>query len=335
MCVDDVGPGLGPAEIAVEQPPDAKAPANVRAILRVGNEFFLRSIDGMVAAQNGDLIAALIFNTLWIANVRHITHSAANTQFRGLDDMPPDALRRPVSVQALANTLRIPYETVRRYVQTMIRKGDCIRVGKRGLIVPAAVHSQPHRRESLRAGLPSLMRFLDDLKLAGFDFSPYRRTLANTVPASGKTPANARALMRAGMDLIMHGVDSIGRLHGNDFLAGMICTTIWTANLRHITCSRDNLKYGGLDQLPPDDARRPVKVNAIAAALQLPYETTRRSVSKLVRAGVVVRIEGRGVIFPRAQFARPDYYEAARQSYAQIVHTVSDLHRAGFDFRKY
>jgi len=171
----------------------------------------------------------------------------------------------------------------------------------------------------------------------GFDFAPYRRHLTNTVPlaASGEMPANGRALLRVSMELIMRGVDTIGHLHGGDFLSGMITTAIWTANVRHITCSGDNLKYGGMNQLPPDELRRPVTVNAIAGSLRLPYETTRRYVSGLVRSGRAVRIDGEGVIIPKAQFVRPEYYDAARQSYGHVVQMVADLHRAGFDFRSY
>ena len=312
-----------------------QAPPNVRAILRVGNEFLLRCIDGIVAAQDNDLIAALIFTALWIGNVKHITHSAANTKFGGMDDLPPDDMRLAVSVQTLSNTLHIPYETVRRYVQAMIGNGVCIRVGKRGLIVPAAVHNQPQRRRIFQDAYPHLLRFIADLKQAGFDFAPYRGVLPGTVTGSGELPANARALLRASMDLVMRGVGQIGRLHGDDFLSGMIYTAIWTANVRHITCSSDNLKYGGMHQVLPDEARRPVTVNAVAASLRIPYETTRRYVSNLVRSGAVIRIEGKGVVVPSVHFATPVIYEAARESYDSIVRTVSDLHRAGFDFSKY
>ncbi|HEX4301938.1 MAG TPA: hypothetical protein VHZ78_04055 [Rhizomicrobium sp.] len=332
MRVDDGSLVLDSAE-----KPGGSSPANVRAILRVGNEFFLRSIDGIVQAQSGDLIAALIFTALWIGNVRHITHSAANIKFGGIDTIPPDDLRRPVSVQTLSNNLQIPYETVRRYVQAMIRDNVCVRVGKRGVIVPAAVHNQPMRKRLFRDSFPSLLRFLTDLKQAGFDYAPYRRVLASTVPLtdSGELPANGRALLRASMELVMRGVDRIGRLNGGDFLTGMIAMSIWTANVRAITCGRDNLKYGAMNQLPPDALRRPVTVNSVALTLHLPYETTRRYVSALVRDGIAQRVDGKGVIIPSAHFAQPRYYEAARESYQDIVQTVGDLHRAGFDFSRY
>jgi hypothetical protein len=203
--------------------------------------------------------------------------------------------------------------------------------------VPAAVHNQPQRRRLFQESFPSLLRFLDDLKQVGFDFTPYAQALPNTValPPSGESPANIRALLRASTELIMRGVDLVGRLNGNDFLRGTIAMTIWTANVRHITCSRDNLKYGGIHQLPPDALRKPVTINAVAVALRLPYETTRRYVGALVQGGIAQRIEGEGVIIPGAQFIRPEYYQAARESYGNIVQTVADLHRAGFDFRKY
>lgn len=313
-------------------------PENVRAVLRVGNEFFLRSIDSIVAAQDDDLIAALIFTALWMGNVRHITHSSANMKFGAIDSLPPDEMRLPVSVQTLSNTLRIPYETVRRYVQTMIAGGTCIRLGKRGVVVPTAVHNQPLRRRLFLDGFPSLLRFVDGLKAAGFDFAPYAQALPNTVPLppSGELPDNARALLRASMELIMRGVDLVGRLNGNDFLRGMIAATIWTANVRHITCSSgDNLKYGGIQAIPPDAVRRPVTVNSVALSLRLPYETTRRYVGALVQSGIAQRIEGEGVIIPSAQFIRPEYFQAAREAYRNTVQTVADLHRAGFDFRNY
>jgi hypothetical protein len=198
------------------------------------------------------------------------------------------------------------------------------------------VHNQPQRRRLFQDGFPSLLRFLGDLKQAGFDFSPYRETLATTVPTPPDgLPPNVRALLRVSMELVMRGVDQIGRLFGGDFLTGMIMTTVWTVNVRHITCSGENVKYGGLHQPVPDDLRTPVTVNAIAHTLRLPYETTRRYVSALVRDGAAVRIEGKGVIIPSASFFRPDYSDAGREFYDQMVLTVRELHRAGFDFRAY
>jgi hypothetical protein len=223
----------GPVEESPVPYAGPQAPANVRAVVRVGTEFFTRSIDSLAKFIGDDLIKALVYNAVWTANVKHITTSAANTEFGGMDALPPDDQRRPVSVLAVANSLRIPYETVRRTAQAMIKSGVCERVGNKGLIVPSRIHDQQNAREAVRSSLPSLLRFLADLKRAGFDFSPYRRPLPNTVPMppDGAMPDNVRALLRVCSELLMRGIDTLSREHSDDFLTGLIFTTICFGNL--------------------------------------------------------------------------------------------------------
>ena len=89
-------------------PAGQEPPPNVRAIMRVGADFFLRSIDSMARVMSGDLILALVYSAMWTANVKHITNSARNIEYGALDQLPPDSARVPVSAMALANSLRMP-----------------------------------------------------------------------------------------------------------------------------------------------------------------------------------------------------------------------------------
>jgi len=316
---------------------DGGTPSNIRAILRAGNDYFLRTIDRLATMHGDDLISALIFNAIWTANVKHITYSDANSEYGGMNDIPPDSLRRPVSVLALSGSLRIPYETVRRYVRALHEQGLCVRVDGKGVMVPAEVFNRPMFRQAILQEIPSFLRFLEDLKRSEFDFAPYRRRLANTVtlPANGDPPSNLRAILRISMELIMRAVDALGKVHGDDFLRGFVFTAIWTANVRHITAGDGNLKFGGLDELPPDEMRRPVSIAALAGSLRIPYETVRRHAASLIREGIAIRADGKGVIIPRAQLDRPAMFEAIRTSHTHIARTVADLHRAGFDFSGY
>jgi hypothetical protein len=313
-------------------------PGNVRAILRVGNEFFLRTLDSMALLAGDDLIKALVYTAMWTANVRHITHSVAtNQQFSGFDMIPPDEMRRPVSVMALSNALRIPYETVRRYVHTMLNEGRCTRIDRKGFIVPAAAIGGEAHRKAMRSSYPSLIRFVSELKRAGFDFALYRDRLPQTVPLPplGEPMANSRAVTRVLGEMVMQGIDLIGRMHENDFLYAVIFTTIWTTNVRHITATTDNVKYGALNELPPDEARRPVTVHAIATSLRIPYETVRRYANKMVKNGSAIRVGNKGLIVPHARLAVEQGFEATRAGYMQVERTVAGLHRAGFDFSAY
>lgn len=85
---------------------------------------------------NGDLLRALVFTAIWTANVKHVINTATVTSQTVLSD----DLRRPVSVLAIANSLRLPYETVRRHANALQKAGICRRVGRLGLVVPAGEH---------------------------------------------------------------------------------------------------------------------------------------------------------------------------------------------------
>jgi DNA-binding transcriptional regulator YhcF (GntR family) len=80
----------------------------------------------------GDLMKGLVYTAIWTANVKHVTNTdpVAN---RWIVD---DSERLPVSVLTLSRSLRLPYETVRRHADDLVRDGICVRAGRRGLFVP-------------------------------------------------------------------------------------------------------------------------------------------------------------------------------------------------------
>jgi DNA-binding transcriptional regulator YhcF (GntR family) len=84
----------------------------------------------------GDLLRALVFTAIWTANVKHVTNSAPAASQTVL----PDEQRLPVSVLAISNSLRLPYETVRRHATALEKAGICHRVGRQGLVVPGEAH---------------------------------------------------------------------------------------------------------------------------------------------------------------------------------------------------
>lgn len=109
----------------------------------------------------GDLMKGLVFTAIWTANVKHVT----NTPAAGDRDILKDSQRLPVSVLAIANALRLPYETVRRHADTLLREGQCVRVGRKGLVVMAATH---RRNVATTAnGYRLVMDFLGELRRAG------------------------------------------------------------------------------------------------------------------------------------------------------------------------
>jgi DNA-binding transcriptional regulator YhcF (GntR family) len=123
-----------------------------------------RLLDGMRLLGdhwNGDVLRALVFTALWTANVKHVTNTAPAASQTVL----PDELRKPVSVLAISDSLRLPYETVRRHVAALEKEGICHRVGRQGWIVPGATHRKFASRAVRTHDL--LVSLLADLRRAG------------------------------------------------------------------------------------------------------------------------------------------------------------------------
>jgi hypothetical protein len=298
-----------------------------------GAAFFLRSIASITAIVGGDMRKAVIFHAIWTSNVRHITNSDDNMRFGSLGSPPPDALLRPISVLAISQAMRMPYETVRRHVERLTKEGLCQRTTANGVkIDPAFLNQQPERLEVVRKNLISLVSFLKDLKRSGFELSQYRIP-RDGVPVSNVTDAsmaNGRAMMRVCSEFILRTIDSWGRLHGDDLVTSFVQMTIWVHNVEaHYQIAEPTMGRAAVELA--DEDRRPLSVRAMADAIGLPLETTRRHANNLVWRGAAVRFRDGGLIVPSAVLALPQYQEAARRLCMDIGRTVGDLYRTGLN----
>jgi DNA-binding transcriptional regulator YhcF (GntR family) len=80
----------------------------------------------------GDLMRGLVYTAIWTANVKHVTNTDPVANRWVVDE----SKRVPVSALTIARSLRLPYETVRRHADDLVRDGICVRAGRRGLFVP-------------------------------------------------------------------------------------------------------------------------------------------------------------------------------------------------------
>jgi DNA-binding transcriptional regulator YhcF (GntR family) len=314
------------AEVLVNyQYTDALSP-NAPAALRALTRFVLRAIDTISELMQGDIAKALIWSAIWSANVKHLVHTEANTRYGALDTVPPDELRKPVSVLALANSLRLPYETTRRCTAALVREGHCVRVKGQGLLAPAATLEDPRYVAAVRSNYAHVVTFVAELDRSGFDFGPFR-----TRPSAGavavpemREPANMRAILRVQTQFVMRVLEILADAHGNDLLSTVVFNAVCAANVAHMT-----------DPAPGnsvDGALRPVTVRAIANCLRLPYETTRRYIGRLEREGKCVRAGGHGLVVSTALWGGSQSDETSRSIYKQLLRFASDLQRAGFMF---
>ena len=110
---------------------------------------------------SGDLLKGLVFTAIWTANVKHVT----NTSRAATSSVLPDDVRQPVSVLAISRSLRLPYETVRRHADMLVREGLCVRAGRRGVFVPTQMLERTMAGSV--AGHHLVVAFLDELRQGG------------------------------------------------------------------------------------------------------------------------------------------------------------------------
>ena len=126
--------------MAEPEAPQAEDEDTRRLAMRLSVGYFLRFIEVLQDVSGRNLVQSVILLAIMGANVGALdADPVASKKFAGIDAVPPDELRRPISIYALAASLGLPYETVRRQVHKMIERGICERVGDEGVIVPARV----------------------------------------------------------------------------------------------------------------------------------------------------------------------------------------------------
>ncbi|MDR6790269.1 DNA-binding Lrp family transcriptional regulator [Sphingomonas sp. BE138] len=132
---------------------------------RVGRaivEFAVRSLEGF-AEQHGSITTGSIWASIIAANVRGLLSGAQLPDGYAQASQPlPDSERRPVSLRKIASEVNLPFETVRRHVATMVKRGS-VDVDKRGVIVPARALTTPQQIARSRLNIGYLRRLFDSL----------------------------------------------------------------------------------------------------------------------------------------------------------------------------
>jgi hypothetical protein len=141
--------------------------AVARVTARLSSQFFLRFAQLIGDTEGGNLIQALILHSIGAGNVGHLDNDPNYTgRFMALDDPLPDALRRPISILAVANSLGLPRETVRRHVNRLVEVGRCARV-RGGVIAVLSGLRRPEDDEGILINVANVRHFVRALKRAG------------------------------------------------------------------------------------------------------------------------------------------------------------------------
>ena len=223
-----------------------------------------------ISRGDGDLLEPVILTAILQANQAAVL-SDPELQLR-YDDAAwalPDEDRRPISVNAIAQSLGVPFETVRRRTKSLEARGLCV-AGPAGVYVPQAAVTSPAYVfvQAHRAGRLGTLHG----ELVAADM------LAHAPGLEGFIAGSARAADRLLANYMLRACGGLLELTGSA-MDGMVLVALAAANIRdlHVAQISDWATFGAL--------AAPCNVSPLAEALGMPNETVRRHMHRLEASG--------------------------------------------------
>jgi DNA-binding Lrp family transcriptional regulator len=229
----------------------------VREIARLSLDFVLDV--SRISRGAGDLLDPLLLTAILDANQAALHRDPELARRYGdAGAALPNEHRRPISVNALAKSLRLPFESVRRRVGGWVAAGVCVRTPA-GVYVPAEVVTSPAYTQTQAARVARLAAFHAELVRAGF-ITPARADPAPQWAVRAADRALAQYMLRTCDELIALTASPV---------TGFVLLGLGAA---------------GID--PGRARRRPQPVAAISPRVGMPAETVRRHLLALERLGL-------------------------------------------------
>jgi Mn-dependent DtxR family transcriptional regulator len=297
---------------------DAALP-RLRLIGRLSAAYLLDSAG--IVRGDGDIVDALLAGAIIQANVQEINGRAdLQLEYAEADRIPPNALRRPVSMNALANSLKLPFETVRRRVKRMERDGFC-RFVHGGVIVPTEVLQDPKYAVDAYRAYERLRAFYYELSDLGL--------LAPLPPPSVDLAGDLvpfRVVARLSGAYVLRVAEALNLI--GEMTDALIVLEIFRSNLEHLPLEPAGGEGFSVEDMIDDSQRQPVTAARLAARLGLPPETVRRHVARLVERGLCRRAPG-GLVVPARTFTRPNLRDALAVNAGNLQRLFGALSQLG------
>jgi DNA-binding Lrp family transcriptional regulator len=267
-----------------------------------------------ISRGDGDLLRPLLMTVILEANQALINQDPGlQLAYGDLGTAAPDELRRPVSVRAVAESLRLPFETVRRRVHALGRAGLCVH-GPHGVYVPHAVVTSEAYNAVQLARYERLQTFHRTAVGLGVVAAP--------APPEGppQDPPPVRAANRAIAEYVLRVSDRTMGLTGG-VLAGAVFLELACANLADLEdADFDGARFAG--------RMVPVPTLRLSRRLGLAAETTRRHVMALQARGYCRR-EARGLTATVPDAARPRLAAVLAENVANVQRLFARLDQLG------
>jgi DNA-binding IclR family transcriptional regulator len=207
--------------------------------------------------------------------------------------------RRPVSVRAVAASMRLPYETARRNIRRLEAQGVCT-VSPAGVVVPEVFMRSQSYVEAAAAAHERLVALYLALRTRG---------LLEPLPAShydeGAPPV--RAAVRHLSDFLLRTADAVVARCGD-----LVSTLV----LLPLMAEAAGLAPTGLS------------VATLSRRVQVPDETVRRHAAALTEAGICVAQRGR-LAFADAEFASATWNRFLQENAIAVQRMFAGLAERG------
>lgn len=278
----------------------------VRVAGRLGMQFFLNYL--RIIRDGRDLLDGLILDAIGQANLGHLDGpGATGRRYLSFDEAAPSDLVRPISANALANSLGLPYETLRRRTVALAGRGECEST-KRGLALPLQYYGS-HRHRVAAFSICQQVRYL---LMALADLNSVRPTPHTSIEAD---PAPVIGVSRLASEYALRQLEAMGQ-HIDDPTIGVLLIHIIRLSTDHLDDTAT--EFSETDDLVRDELRRPVGIALLAARAGVPLETTRRHASQLIERGWVARSPQGGLYLTREMLRSSPWPEARRENVTNL-----------------
>lgn len=307
---------MGQGELA-----DQPSLTTLRVAARAANGFALDLV--RLGGFGRDVIDGLLLVAIGAANVAPITRDPVlQLKYATLDQAPPNELRRPVSINAVAASLRLPFETTRRRIRKLEELGT-IETTPKGVIIGSGPINSPFYRMAFAAHYQLVRALYGRL---------WRLGLLRELPRGRDTvfdPADPpiRLVTRLSRDYVLRLIEPMTE-HLGDLLTGVILMCVIHANTGHLPDTEAGTNAEGVEGYLPDDRRQPVRAATISQQLGVSHETVRRHLKTLVDEDRCVVVEG-GYIVPGRILARAPFVRYMLDNQIHMQRLFNALAEAG------
>lgn len=249
---------------------------------------------GLAGLSSLDAILVMAINQ---ANIAPLTHEPLTRIRHGQLEAPaPDGRRRPVSINAVASSLRMPFETVRRRIRRLESAGACASVDG-GVIVPESYLASPGYVDGVISSHRRLVAFFHEANALG---------LVEPLPRSAYPPEPAvpvRAAARLMADYILRTTDALLGVVG-DIASVVVLLAVASAESGRTS------------------------VAEIAQRLGMAEETVRRHVKTLIAQEHILRIST-GLVMPYEVMDQPAWRGFLRENAVNVQRLFAGLAERG------